>query len=232
MSFPAPPLGPRSWLAWPLLGLAWLLARLPWPLQQACGRALGALLHALLPGRRRVALRNVALCFPQLDEPARRALVRANFRELGIGLFEFARAWWGTLGEFEEHSTFAGLEHLRGIDGPVIFAANHQSHLDTLAILDVLPPRWRYRVAPAMAKEFFKAHFFPDQYSWRQWLTNSINYYMAALYFNAFPLPQREAGTRQTLRYFGTLVTAGFSVLIFPEGTRTASGTTAMPWSR
>ena len=27
-----------------------------------------------------------------------------------------------------------------------------------------LPPRWRYRVAPAMAKEFFKAHFYPEQF--------------------------------------------------------------------
>ncbi len=45
---------------------------------------------------------------------------------------------------------------------PVIFAANHQSHMDTPVILAALPPRLRYRVAPAMAKEFFKAHFFPD----------------------------------------------------------------------
>ena len=47
----------------------------------------------------------------------------------------------------------------------MIFAANHQSHFDTPAILQALPPRWRYRVAPAMAKEFFKAHFFPEQFT-------------------------------------------------------------------
>ena len=57
-----------------------------------------------------------------------------------------------------------GLEHLQGLDGPVIFAANHQSHIDTPAILWALPARWRYRVAVAMAKEFFKAHFFPRDY--------------------------------------------------------------------
>ena len=38
--------------------------------------------------------------------------------------------------------------------------------------------------------------------------------------FNAFPLPQREAGARQTLRYVGDLLEAGYSVLIFPEGRR------------
>ena len=88
-------------------------------------------------------------------------------------------------------------------------------------ILAALPPRLRYRVAPAMAKEFFKAHFFPEQYSRTAWFTNSLNYYLAALFFNAFPLPQREAGARQTLRYIGEVLEDGFSVLIFPEGKRT-----------
>jgi long-chain acyl-CoA synthetase len=117
-----------------------------------------------------------------------------------------------------------GLEHLQGIQGPVIFAANHQSHLDTPAILLALPARYRYRVAPAMAKEFFKAHFFPEQYGRAAWFSNSLNYYLAALMFNAFPLPQREAGARQTLQYIGDLVANGWSVLIFPEGKRSESG--------
>ena len=117
-----------------------------------------------------------------------------------------------------------GLEHLRDLDGPVIFAANHQSHMDTPVILRALPARWRYRVAVAMAKEFFKAHFFPGAHTRRQRFTNSLNYYLAALFFNAFPLPQREAGARQTLRYIGELVSDGWSVLIFPEGRRTDAG--------
>jgi long-chain acyl-CoA synthetase len=117
-----------------------------------------------------------------------------------------------------------GLEHLAKMDTPVIFAANHQSHLDTPMILQALPPRWRYRVAPAMAKEFFKAHFYPDRFGATARLTNSINYYLASAFFNAFPLPQREAGTRQTLRYIGQLLGQGYSVLIFPEGRRTENG--------
>jgi long-chain acyl-CoA synthetase len=118
-----------------------------------------------------------------------------------------------------------GREHLRGIDGPVIFAANHQSHMDVPVILAALPAHIRARVAPAMAKEFFKAHFFPEGHSWKQWFTNSVNYYLAAFYFNAFPLPQREAGARQTLTYVGDLVGDGWSILIFPEGERSATGT-------
>jgi long-chain acyl-CoA synthetase len=118
----------------------------------------------------------------------------------------------------------SGLEHLEKLEGPVIFAANHQSHMDTPAILWALPARWRYRVAVAMAKEFFKAHFFPAEHTAGERFTNGLNYYLSSLFFNAFPLPQREAGARQTLRYIGELITDGWSVLIFPEGKRTLEG--------
>jgi long-chain acyl-CoA synthetase len=117
-----------------------------------------------------------------------------------------------------------GLEHVRRLPSPVIFAANHQSHMDGPAILCALPARWRYRLAPAMAKEFFKAHFYPEQFSRKAWFTNSLNYYLACQFFNAFPLPQREAGTRQTLRYIGEVLGDGYNILIFPEGKRTERG--------
>jgi long-chain acyl-CoA synthetase len=120
--------------------------------------------------------------------------------------------------------TVEGLEHVRDLDTPVIFAANHQSHMDTPAVLIALPRRWRYRVAPAMAKEFFRAHFYPREFSRKAWFTNSLNYYLACQFFNAFPLPQREAGTRQTLRYIGEVIAGGDSVLLFPEGRRDPQG--------
>ncbi len=116
-----------------------------------------------------------------------------------------------------------GASELEKIKGPVIFAANHQSHMDTPVVMAALGRR-RYRVAVAMAKEFFKPHFFPAQYSRMARFTNGLNYYLAALMFNAFPLPQREAGARQTLRYIGEVLGDGFSVLIFPEGHRTEAG--------
>ncbi|MFN2446521.1 MAG: 1-acyl-sn-glycerol-3-phosphate acyltransferase, partial [Vicinamibacterales bacterium] len=117
-----------------------------------------------------------------------------------------------------------GREHLGRIDAPVVFAANHQSHFDVPVILAALPGHLRSRVAPAMAKEFFKAHFFPEGEPWRRIFTRRLNYYLAAFFFNAFPLPQREAGARQTLRYIGEIAADGFSVLLFPEGARSEAG--------
>ncbi len=120
--------------------------------------------------------------------------------------------------------TVRGAEHLRAVTGPVVLASNHQSHMDTPVILAALPPELRRRVAPAMVKEFFRAHFRPAEYSWRERTRASSLYFLAALAFNAFPLPQREAGARDTLRYIGRLTSAGFSILIFPEGARGESG--------
>ena len=113
-----------------------------------------------------------------------------------------------------------GLEHLDKVSGPVVFASNHQSHFDGPAIFSALPPRWRYHLAPAMAREFFYAHFHRREVGWKRWFLNSLNYLGATLAFNAFPLSQFGAGTRQTLRYIGEVVADGYSILIFPEGDR------------
>ena len=111
-----------------------------------------------------------------------------------------------------------GREHLKDLDGPVIFASNPQGYFDTPIVFIALPWKWRRRLAPAMRKEFFDAHFNPRKYNPFKWFTNSLNYWLAALMFNALPIPQREAGTRQTLRYIGELVEEGWCPLIFPEG--------------
>jgi long-chain acyl-CoA synthetase len=132
--------------------------------------------------------------------------------------------WILPLARVFAHARVEGLQHLDGLSGPVVFASNHQSHMDVPVILAALPGRWRSRVAPAMAKEFFKAHFFPAGFTWRERFTNGLNYYLAAFYFNAFPLPQREAGARQTLQYIGELTGGGWSILIFPEGMRSSTG--------
>ena len=108
-----PPRGPRHWPAWVGIGIAALLARLPWSLQRVLGRGIGRLLMVLFGSRRRAAARNLALCFPELDADAQAALLRRSFEELGIGLFEFARAWWGSVEPMRGKVTVEGLEHLQ-----------------------------------------------------------------------------------------------------------------------
>jgi len=111
-----------------------------------------------------------------------------------------------------------GLENLQDLQPPVVFAANHQSFMDVPGILDALPARWRYRVAPAMRKEFFEQHFHGRSF------TNSLNYYLSTLFFNCFPIPQREPGALATLRYIGEISSGEWCLLIFPEGRMTRAG--------
>jgi KDO2-lipid IV(A) lauroyltransferase len=77
-----------------LLVVLWLLHWLPLGLQAVVGQAVGSLLHVLAGARRRVALRNLVLCFPQMPEPERRRLVREHFRWLGRSIVERGLLWW------------------------------------------------------------------------------------------------------------------------------------------
>ncbi|HZT30734.1 MAG TPA: lysophospholipid acyltransferase family protein [Bryobacteraceae bacterium] len=117
-----------------------------------------------------------------------------------------------------------GLEHLRTLSPPVIFAANHQSHFDTPVLFAALPRRWRRRLAPLMLKDYFHAHFHPEEHSRAARLSSGTQYYLSALLFGAFPLPQNETGLRTALRYAAELAAAGWSLLIFPEGQRNDTG--------
>ena len=84
---------PREWPAWLGLALVWLLGRLPYRLNRFCGSLLGWLLAPLLRSRGRVAAKNLAVCFPELSEVQRQVLLKANLRNTGRLLSEFAFAW-------------------------------------------------------------------------------------------------------------------------------------------
>lgn len=111
-SLPPLPLSPRHWPAWIGVGVLWLLAQLPWAIQRTLGRGIGRVLPSLLRRRHRVAQRNLAICFPQLDFAARAKLLHESYASLGIGAFEFARAWWGSIAPMRRSVAVSGLEHL------------------------------------------------------------------------------------------------------------------------
>jgi long-chain acyl-CoA synthetase len=131
---------------------------------------------------------------------------------------------WLPLTRLFAHVRVSGQEHLASLRGPVIFAPNHQSHLDTPLILSALPARYRYRIAVAMWKEYFDAHFSPERHTGYERFRDNFIYGLVALFFNAFPIPQTEARARQSLRYIGDLVNENWSILFFPEGERTEAG--------
>ena len=81
-------------LARAVLGLLWALQGLPLAWQAGLGRGLGRLLFLLAGTRRRVALRNVQLCLPELDLAARQALVRQHFGWLARSLLERGLLWY------------------------------------------------------------------------------------------------------------------------------------------
>ena len=117
-----------------------------------------------------------------------------------------------------------GLENLADLEPPVIFAANHTSHLDTPAIFAALPSDWRRRLSPAARQEQFRAFFEPRGFSPKDVLWAATQYALAGAFFNAYPLPREMAGTRRALRTTGHLIGRGYCPLVFPEGTRTPDG--------
>ncbi|MBY0525828.1 MAG: AMP-binding protein [Gemmataceae bacterium] len=108
-----------------------------------------------------------------------------------------------------------GTEHLASLAGPVIFIANHTSHLDTPALLAALPAPWCRRVAVAAAADYW----FRADPTVRNWLAGAA----AASLYHAFPFSRTDA-VEMSLRYLGELMDEGWSILLFPEGRRSETG--------
>src|SRR5579864_136839 len=117
-----------------------------------------------------------------------------------------------------------GLDNLQNLKPPVLFASNHQSDLDAPAIFTTLPRQWRYRLAPAMSQDYFRAWLEPGKASFSERTSIMFQYFLATGLFNAYPLPQRMAGVRRALKYTGELIDKGYCPLVFPEGIRTPDG--------
>jgi Kdo2-lipid IVA lauroyltransferase/acyltransferase len=76
------------------IALLWLVHWLPAGVQSALGSLVGALAWRFAGSRRRVALRNLELCLPELDAAARERLAREHFRWLGRSLVERGLLWF------------------------------------------------------------------------------------------------------------------------------------------
>jgi long-chain acyl-CoA synthetase len=103
----------------------------------------------------------------------------------------------------------AGHAFLKGLNEPVLLIANHSSHLDALTVLALLPRPQRERTAVAAAADYF-------------FRTRSLAL-LASFGLGAFPF-NREGAIAASLAHCGDLADAGYSILIFPEGTRSPDG--------
>ena len=114
-----------------VLGLMWLLHWLPLAVLAPIGRGLGLLLYAFVGARRRVALRNLELCLPELPASGRRRLAREHFRWLGRSIIERGVLWYApparlkrlihiegdvTLAERSERPVMWLVPHFMGLD--------------------------------------------------------------------------------------------------------------------
>lgn len=92
---------------------------------------------------------------------------------------------------------------------PVIFVANHQSHLDAPDIIKALPRKVRTKTSVAAAKDYI--------------FGNIATGFLSRVTFNTFPI-DRYGNIDESLTNIGKILDKGNSVLIFPEGTRTRTG--------
>ncbi|WLH83100.1 lipid A biosynthesis lauroyl acyltransferase [Pseudomonas sp. FP2338] len=129
---------PRFWLLWLGLGLLWLITQLPYRALLTIGRLLGAGMYRVAADRRRIAARNLELCFPEKSAKERKRLLKENFASTGIAFFEMAMSWWWPKSRLARLAHVEGLEHLKQahLDGKgVILMALHFTTLEIGAAL-------------------------------------------------------------------------------------------------
>ncbi len=102
-----------------------------------------------------------------------------------------------------------GRERLEGVDGPVLIAANHASHLDTPVIMQSLPARLRRRTGVVAAADYF--------------FNKRLTAWFVTIAFATLPI-ERKSLSPLTQQRIEQMLEDGWSMLVYPEGTRTKSG--------
>jgi 1-acyl-sn-glycerol-3-phosphate acyltransferase len=109
---------------------------------------------------------------------------------------------------FEVETEVCGRDVLDTIDPPAIFVLNHSSHLDAPTILTSLPTAWRRKAVVGAASDYFFD-------TWYRSIATTV-------VFNAFPIAR--GGGLRSARMARRLLSEGWSLVLFPEGTRSADG--------
>ena len=126
-------LHPRYWGTWFGFAFWYLLAQLPYRLQQMLGRMLGRIIHRLAGRRRQIARCNIDLCFPERTELQREKMVRGVMESIGMAFFETGMAWFWPKWRLRKLYTIEGLHYLQDAQKAgqgVILMAFHFAHID------------------------------------------------------------------------------------------------------
>jgi KDO2-lipid IV(A) lauroyltransferase len=173
---------PRVWPTWLVVGLAWLIARLPLTALFWLGKVLGALVFRLGRSRRRITETNLALCFPELTEAERDRLARESFMHTALGALEAMVVWLNPGRDIAARTRVYGQEHFeqaRALGRGVVLLGGHFSTMDI--------------IAPAVAEIDFDVMYRENRNPVWEWLqtTGRGRYFEAVIERN---------DTRQTLR--------------------------------
>lgn len=136
---------PNYWLLWLGIGLLRASCFLPYHRQISAGEWLGRVSYRLAAGRRAIARRNIALCFPALSSEQHQAMTRAHFEALGASLVEMALGRWATEDKLLALTRVEGAEHVRQYSEQGIGVILLSAHFTTLeicgaALRKCLPP--------------------------------------------------------------------------------------------
>lgn len=95
-----------------LIAIAKLVARLPLFVILKMGALLGYLTWLVPNKRKKIAARNIALCFSDLSKKQQELLVKRNLISTGVGFAEMIVAFWSATDKFINQCEFIGLEHV------------------------------------------------------------------------------------------------------------------------
>ena len=138
-----------------------------------------------------------------------------------IGIY-YPFTWLATL--IMGKPTVIGRDRLKKARLPLLFISNHVTYIDAGFLMFAMPARYRHKLAIAVQGELLaEMRDPPKQMSVFRRAIEVLSYWLVTALFDVFPLPQRS-GFRESFAFAGESVDRGYSVLVFPEGRRTADG--------
>ena len=119
--------------AWLIFIFLQILALLPYRLLLTIGSGIGKFVLFLLSSRKKVALTNLQVCFPDLPEEQRKFLLKKNISETGIMFTQTLKAFLGNTIKIESNAIIEGGEHIERClqeKKGILLVAGHFTALD------------------------------------------------------------------------------------------------------